>query len=117
MLAPRVSHFVRCRSSSFVGQAGNRAYSNLEKVRRHPSAKLKIDMLSTSLELCLHARRRKILRSVRLKLFSRYFHSANCLPNLKRIAASHHEALGGFCSASFGGGCKGGKESGGLLAS
>ena len=49
-------------------QALNRAYSCFEKVRFHPSVKLKLEMLSTSMGSCVCARRRKALRSVFLKL-------------------------------------------------
>jgi hypothetical protein len=40
-------------------------------VRLQPSVKLKIDMLRTSIGSCLGARRRKGLRGILLKLFSR----------------------------------------------
>jgi hypothetical protein len=61
---------------------------------------------------CLRARRRKVLRSLLLKLFSRcfafiviaYFSHAN------GHSGRDHVAVAGFCTASFEGGCKAGGE-------
>ena len=52
---------------------------------------------------CLGARRRKGLRGILLKLFSRdlAFIVISISPTLPFPAGRHHVAVAGFCSASF----------------
>ena len=86
-------------------------------MRLHPSVKLKIDMLKTSMGSCLCARRRKRSRTLLLKLFSRClaFIVIPFLSNIKPREIRHHAALAGFSAASFEGGRKSGGERGRLL--
>ena len=67
---------------------------------------------------CLRARRRKTLRSVLLKLFSRclvFIVIFSCVSNANGLAACNHKAVVGFMSTPFEGGRKCGEEGGGLL--
>ena len=74
-------------------------------------------MLSTSMRSCLRARRRKILRSELLKLFSRclVFIVISYVSNVSGHADRHHQAVVRFVSASFEGGKKSGVSSVGSL--
>jgi hypothetical protein len=65
---------------------------------------------------CLGARRRKVLRSILLKLFSRGLVFI-VYENFRRSSVLHHEAVAGFFSPSFEGGRNCGKEGAGLLES
>jgi len=62
--------------------------------------KLKIDMLNTSMALCLRHRRRKIRRRLWLKLCSLVFmiYPGNTITDLPTL---NHEALAGFFNAPF----------------
>ena len=66
---------------------------------------------------CLRARRRKTLRSVLLKLFSRclVFMVISDVSNASGQAARHHQAVVRFVSAPFEGGKKSGVLSAGSL--
>src|ERR1700674_2441932 len=68
--ALRRVHSIPCLSAWQLFVSPGTAYSYFENVRRHPSVKLKIDMVRTSRGSCLRTCRRKILRSVRAELSS-----------------------------------------------
>ena len=72
-------------------------------MRLHPSVKLKIDMLRTSIGSGLGARRREVLRSVLLRLFSRNlaFIVILYVPNANRSAACYDQAVVGFFDPSL----------------
>ncbi len=69
------------------------------------------------MESCLRPRRRKTLRSVFLKLFSRclVFILISYFSNANGHVVCHHVAVAGFFSASFEGGKKSGVPSAGWI--